>query len=104
MQQQQQANRYITKEQAETMVTDKDSLVDAFRRNGFYMPKVTESFVTVKFLLGVRKKHNFLPMTEDIKKKQCSDPPPKKMVAEETAQALYDCSENMAAGGLLPED
>jgi hypothetical protein len=67
------------------MVTDRDTLIDAFRRNGYYIPKGSEAFLTVKFLLGVRKKRNFLPMTEDVKKKQCPDPPPKKVVAEETA-------------------
>ncbi len=86
------------------MITDKDTLVDAFTRNSYYMPRASEAFLTVKFLLGVRKKKYFLPMSEDINKKQCADPPPKKVVAEETAQALYDCSDNMAAGGLLTDD
>ncbi len=80
MQQQQQQQQphpgYITKEQAETMVTDKDTLVDAFTRNSYYMPRASEAFLTVKFLLGVRKKKYFLPMSEDINKKQCADPPP----------------------------
>ena len=86
------------------MVTDKDTLFDAFKRNGYYMPTATSAFVTVKFLLGVRKKKYFLPRSDDIKKKQCADPPAKKTVAEETAQALNDYSNAAAADNFLNED
>ena len=86
------------------MVTDKDTLFDAFKRNGYYMPTATSAFVTVKFLLGVRKKKYFLPMSKDIKKKQCADPPARKTVAEETAQALNDYSNAAAADNFLNED
>ena len=74
-------NHYITKEQAATMVADKESRYLAFKRNGYYMPKSSEAFVTVKFLTGIREDRYFLPKTEHIKKRQCADPPPKKVVA-----------------------
>lgn len=51
----QQPNRYITKEQAATMITDKETLFLAFQRNGHYMPKASEAFVTIKFLKGIRE-------------------------------------------------
>ena len=51
------------------MITDKESLYTAFKRNGYYMPKLTESFVTIKLLTGVREDTYFLPMTAAIKKK-----------------------------------
>ncbi len=37
------------------MVTDKDSLYLAFKRNGYLMPKLKTAFVTIKYLLGVRE-------------------------------------------------
>ena len=61
-----QTQKYITAEQAATMITDKDSLYEAFQRNGYCMPKKSEAFVTIKFLLGARDDHYFLPKTDMV--------------------------------------
>ena len=49
-----QPDRFITKEQLVTMITDKESLYDAYKRNGFYMPSLQGPFITIKFLVGIR--------------------------------------------------
>ena len=51
------------------MVTDKESLFSAFKRNGYYMPKYKEAFITIKFLIGVREERYFLPKISEIKKR-----------------------------------
>ena len=51
------------------MITDKKSLFEAFLRNNYYMPKYSESFITIKFLLGIREGRYFMPKTDIIKKK-----------------------------------
>ena len=48
------------------MITDKDSLYEAFQRNGYCMPKKSEAFVTIKFLLGARDDRYFLPKTDMV--------------------------------------
>lgn len=70
------------------MITDKKSLFEAFLRNNYYMPKYSESFITIKFLLGIREGRYFMPKTDIITKKQVADPPSKKVVAAELARVL----------------
>ena len=95
-----QPSRYITTEQAATMVTDKQSLYLAFQRNGYYMPKASEAFVTIKFLTGIREGRYFMPKTEHIKKRQCADPPSKKVVAQECSRVLNLCPERVDDGSI----
>jgi len=52
------------------------------------MPKYSESFITIKFLLGIREGRYFMPKTDMITKKQVADPPSKKVVAAELARVL----------------
>ena len=82
--------QYITSEQAATMITDKTSLYKAFQRNGSFMPKPNEPFITIKFLKGAKDGHYFLPKTDNIKKKQCADAPPKKIISQECARVLFN--------------
>ena len=70
------------------MITDKKSLFEAFLRNNYYMPKYSESCITIKFLRGVRDGRYFMPKTDIITKKQVADPPSKKVVAAELARVL----------------
>ena len=70
------------------MIVDKKSFYEAFVRNNYYMPKYSESCITIKFLRGVRDGKNFMPKTDMITKKQVADPPSKKVVAAELARVL----------------
>lgn len=79
----------ISKEEASTVITNKHTLYGAFQRNKYYMPKYNEACITIKFLLGVREGRYFLPKTDNIKKRQCSDPPPKREIVKELARILY---------------
>ena len=64
------------------MITDKKSLFEAFLRNNYYMPKYSESFITIKFLLGIREGRYFMPKTDIITKKQVADPPAKRLLPQ----------------------
>ena len=77
------------------MIVDKKSLYLAFQRNGYYMPRFKEAFITIKFLVGAKKERYFLPKTDTIKKRQCADPPAKKVVADECAQVLQTFAESL---------
>ena len=70
------------------MITDKASFFEAYMRNNYYMPKYSESFITIKFMRGLRKGKYFMPKTDVITKKQVADPPSKKVVAAELARVL----------------
>ena len=48
------------------MITDKKSLYDGFKRNGYFMPKAKDACMTIKFLIGVRERRYFLPLSENI--------------------------------------
>ena len=55
------------------MITDKASFFEAYMRNNYYMPKYSESFITIKFMRGLRKGKYFMPKTDVITKKQVAD-------------------------------
>ena len=89
---QQQRDGFISMQQAQTLVTDKESLYYAMLRNKFFMPKANEAIVTIKFLLGVREEKYFLPKTRQVRRDQCPDPPSKKLIAEACSRVLADYS------------
>ena len=60
------------------MVNDKHSLHESLRRNQLFCPKLKEGLMTVQFMKGcIGYRYYWLPKTEDIRIRNCVDPPPR---------------------------
>ena len=81
----------ISAQQVAVVVNDKQSLHESLRRNQLYCPKLKETIMTVQFMKGcIGNRYYWLPKTEDIRIRNCVDPPPRG----ELARLVY---EKMAA-------
>lgn len=57
-------------------------------RNGFYLPKLKDSFVTMQLLRDLKDGNIILPKSDEIRFKNCPTPPPKAVVAAEIQKTL----------------
>lgn len=59
---------------------DKECLYKVTLRNGYFLNPLKCKINTMDYLLKVRKKKIFCPLTVNIKLANCADPPPKKEI------------------------
>ena len=68
-------------------MNDKHSLHESLRWNQLYVPKLKEGLMTVQFMKGcIGYRYYWLPKTEDIRLRNCVDPPSRG----ELARMVFD--------------
>ena len=86
----------ITHEQLSEFVRSKSMLHEALMRSGFRLPSVNAACTDLSFLMGVRDKTIWCPLSSDVKESRlCFSPPPKTVLLEKLQQAV---SAKFAAG------
>lgn len=83
------------------MINDKTSLYGGLLRNHLFCPKLKEQMMTTDFMKGViGYKRYWLPRCQEIRLKNCVDPPPR----HELAQMVYDKMMESEPTGTEPFD
>jgi hypothetical protein len=58
------------------------------QRNGFFMPSVSSTLVTVKYMIAIKEGEIWCPRYEYLQMRACPRPPLKSLLIEELNEAL----------------
>ena len=79
-------------------VKSRAHLYECMQRNGWYLPAITSTLVTVKYLLDIKDGIIWCPRYEYLKMRACPRPPLKSLLIEEVKQELQSFKEKRNIG------
>ena len=69
-------------------VKSKSHLYECIQRNGWYLPSLTSTLVTVKYMISIKDGEIWCPRYEYLKMRPCPRPPLKSLLIEELLKEL----------------
>ena len=79
-------------------VKTKAQLYECMQRNGFFMPSISSTLVTVKYMISVKEGEVWCPRYEYVKLRPCPRPPLKSLMIEELHKELEEFKEKRNTG------
>ena len=78
----------ISRDQASNVIRDRSTFYDGMLRNGWVLPALSQSIITIDFMQRVRRGEIFCPKTTQIKTPAvCLTPPPKNVIIDKIVNA-----------------
>ena len=91
-------NSHLNSNKKRLNVKSKAHLYECMQRNGWYMPSINSTLVTVKYMLDVKDGNTWCPRYQWLKMRPCPRPPIKLILIQEIHKELSKFKEARNTG------